>query len=155
MRGVLLACALLTGCAASSSQSSPSPDGGLDGVGSGDAIATDTRSGDVTSTGCGTCPSGYTCGSANGHAVCRAPSGVPLFTNVFLILMENTSLSTLQAAMQAGNAPNLKMLAGTYATGADYHGVAHPSLPNYIALTSGDTQGIGCDCHAAPNMGTC
>src|SRR5580658_10031374 len=38
------------------------------------------------------CPAGYTMGTANGLAVCRAPSGIPLFTSVFLILMENTSL---------------------------------------------------------------
>ncbi len=74
-----------------------------------------------------------------------------MFSHVFLILMENTSLSTLQSAMNGGNAPNLANLAKNYGTGSDYHGVAHPSLPNYIALTSGDTQGIGCDC--SPSSG--
>ena len=105
--------------------------------------------------GCGTCPTGYTCGTANGIAVCRAPSGIPLFSNVYLILMENTSLSTLSPALTNGTAPNLESLATTYATGSDYHGVTHPSLPNYIALTSGNTQGIACDCQAAPNGSAC
>jgi phosphatidylinositol-3-phosphatase len=109
------------------------------------ASATSSTGGGVT---CGTCPSGYTCGTANGIPVCRAPSGIPMFSNVFLIVMENTSLSTLQAAMTSGAAPNLKAMAATYATGSAYHGVAHPSLPNYIALTSGGTQGTGCDCTA-------
>jgi hypothetical protein len=35
------------------------------------------------------------------------------------------------------------------AIAADYHGASHPSLPNYIAMTSGDTQGIACDCNPA------
>lgn len=95
----------------------------------------------------GSCPTGYTCKTANGIDVCRAKSGVPLFSHVFVILMENTSLSTLQKAMNNGGAPNLAKLAQSHAMGSDYHGVAHPSLPNYIALTSGDTQGISCDCN--------
>jgi hypothetical protein len=106
---------------------------------------------------CGQCPSGYTCGSANGLPVCRAPSGVPLFSHVFLILMENTSWSTLKDAITASpsDAPYLQMLMNTYATSSAYHGVAHPSLPNYIALTSGSTQNISCDCKASPGQGSC
>jgi hypothetical protein len=52
-------------------------------------------------------------------------------------------------------APNLQKMATTYASGANYWGVAHPSLPNYIALTSGDTQSIVCDCDAQAGQGTC
>jgi acid phosphatase len=62
---------------------------------------------------------------------------------VFVILMENTTKSTLDSA---SNTPWLKAAAKSYATGSDYHGVAHPSLPNYLALTSGSDQGVGCDC---------
>jgi acid phosphatase len=69
--------------------------------------------------------------------------------------MENTSLATLEKAYAAGTAPNLQQLKQQHATGSDYHGVTHPSLANYIALTSGDTQGIGCDCHAAQGQGAC
>jgi phosphatidylinositol-3-phosphatase len=102
--------------------------------------------------GCGAgCPAGYTCGTANGLPVCRAASGVPLFTHVFLVMMENTSLNTLEAQeVPGGGAPNLYALAMKYSTGADYHGVAHPSTPNYIALTSGGTDGLTCDCGANP-----
>jgi hypothetical protein len=78
-----------------------------------------------------------------------------MFSNVFVILMENTSLSTLESAMAGGTAPYLKAMASAYATGSDYHGVAHPSLPNYIALTSGGTQATACDCAAAPGDGAC
>jgi hypothetical protein len=104
---------------------------------------------------CGGCPPSYVCGTANAHPVCRAPSGVPLFSSVTVIMMENRSLSTLQKAMASNGAPNLGALAAKYATGDDYHGVTHPSLPNYIALTSGDTQGIGCDCKAEQGQGSC
>jgi phosphatidylinositol-3-phosphatase len=104
---------------------------------------------------CGSCPAGYKCSTANSMPVCRAPSGIPLFSNVFVILMENTTLSSLADAISAGDAPNLKSFTATYATGSNYHGITHPSLPNYIALTSGGTQGISCDCDAEPGQGTC
>jgi acid phosphatase len=69
-----------------------------------------------------------------------------VFTHVFVIVMENTSLDTLDSAT---NAPYLAGLKAAWATGADYHGAAavHPSLPNYIAMTSGGSQGITCDCN--------
>jgi hypothetical protein len=106
---------------------------------------------------CGACPVNYTCGTANGTHVCRAPSGIPLFSNVYVILMENTTLASLTTAIADGDAPNLKSMGMTYASGSQYHGVAHPSLPNYIALTSGEATGSlpGCDCKAMPEAGTC
>src|SRR5580765_3056091 len=119
-----------------------------------DGTTTDDTGTDAPQTGCGTCPTGYTCGTANSLPVCRSTkTQIPLFTNVFVILMENTTLATLESNISS--APNLKTWQSQYATGADYHGVSHPSLPNYIALTSGDTQGIGCDCGAKPGGGTC
>jgi hypothetical protein len=104
---------------------------------------------------CGTCPSGYTCGTANSLPVCRAASGIPMFSHVFLVVMENTSLSTLTAAMTGGAAPHIAAMGAKYASGSDYHGAAHPSLPNYIALTSGGTQGIACDGDADPTLSAC
>lgn len=106
--------------------------------------------------GCGSsCPTGYSCGTANGIEVCRAKSGIPLFTSVFVIVMENTSLGTLQIAMNNNGAPQLAALKSKYATGADYHGVTHPSVPNYLALTSGDTQGAMCDCSTDVTQPVC
>lgn len=142
---------LVAGCGSDASTSaSTDTDGGA--VAHGDSGAS---GGGDASLVCGTCPTGYTCGSANGVAVCRAPSGVPLFSHVFVIPMENTSLSTLDAAT---NTPNFKAIKAAWASGTDYHGVAHPSLPNYVAMVSGDTQGIGCDCNpsgSACNTVTC
>lgn len=44
------------------------------------------------------------------------------------------------------NAPTFNALARRYATLTSYDAVAHPSLPNYLALVSGSTQGITSDC---------
>jgi hypothetical protein len=68
---------------------------------------------------------------------------VPLFNHVIVILMENTTWTTLE---QSTNTPFLHGLMSSAAYATDYHGVAHPSLPNYLALASGSDQGVGCDC---------
>ncbi len=105
-----------------------------------------------TGGGCTSCPSGFSCGTANGIPVCRNDqTDIPKFTHVFVIMMENTSYSSLQGA----TAPYLQGLEKTAATSSAYSGVTDPSLPNYIALTSGDTQGIGCDCYPAGQGGAC
>lgn len=51
------------------------------------------------------------------------------------------------------SAPYLNQLAHTGALAAHYSAVAHPSLPNYLALTSGTTGGITSDCN--PPGGSC
>jgi phosphatidylinositol-3-phosphatase len=100
--------------------------------------------------GCGTCPSGTTCGSANGISVCKTANNVPLFSHVFVVVMENTSLSSLQKNTAT---PYLQGLFTSAAWAGDYHGVTHPSLPNYLALISGSpgvqqdgTTPVACDC---------
>jgi hypothetical protein len=144
-----------TGTAATSTSGTSGTAGTASTSGTGASPTTGGTGGSSTA-GCGTgCPTGYTCGAANGIPVCRAPSGVPLFSSVFVIMMENTSLSTLQTAMTGGTAPNLTAMASKYATGSAYHGVTHPSLPNYIALTSGGTQNTVCDCAATPGGDSC
>lgn len=151
LAGCLSALAL-NACSSTSADSSgdagtggPGADGGTgtDEASTDEGGSADGQTSDAPTMGCGTCPSGSSCGSANGIPVCRAASGIPLFSHVFVISMENTSKSTLDAAM---NTPYLKALAKTAATGSDYHGTSHPSLGNYVALTSGDDQGIKCDC---------
>jgi hypothetical protein len=68
---------------------------------------------------------------------------VPDFTHVVLVVFENH-----EAASIAGNpaAPTFNSLARRYATMTNYTAVAHPSLPNYLALVSGSTHGISSDC---------
>jgi hypothetical protein len=73
---------------------------------------------------------------------------------LFVILMENHG--TEQILSNVTDAPFLNDLVKRpgvrYAT--QYFGVTHPSLPNYLALISGDTQGIFDDCKAGAEV-TC
>src|SRR5438105_5791924 len=65
-----------------------------------------------------------------------APGGFPRMDHVFVIMMENTSYKAL---LSPGN-PNTKFIqqmAATDGLATRYFGVTHPSLPNYIAATSG------------------
>jgi hypothetical protein len=78
-----------------------------------------------------------------------------------MILMENTSYSRLNGASNS-TTPNLKALEGAWATSSNYHGghradgsAVHPSLPNYLVLTSGDDFMVGCDCSPNSSDGTC
>jgi hypothetical protein len=70
---------------------------------------------------------------------------VPRFQHVVVVVFENKERSSI-----AGNpaAPTFAALGRLYATLTGYTGVAHPSLPNYLALVSGSTQGITDDCTA-------
>ena len=68
---------------------------------------------------------------------------VPQFDHVVVIVIENKARKDV-----IGNpdAPYFNSLAAKYVTLPRYGGVTHPSLPNYIALVSGGTQGIHNDC---------
>ena len=61
------------------------------------------------------------------------------FQHVFIIMMENTSYTSL---IGNPNAPWINMAAKTYGLATNYTGVSHPSQPNYIAATSGATNGV-------------
>jgi len=64
---------------------------------------------------------------------------LPRLAHIVLIVMENESSA---AIIGDPHAPFLNSLADHYALAADYSALFHPSLPNYIALTSGSNQGI-------------
>ena len=71
-----------------------------------------------------------------------AVSPDPALKHVWVIVLENHSLpDTL------GNAsmPVINQLAHTYGYAANFTGVAHPSLPNYVAMIAGDTMGLTSD----------
>ena len=61
------------------------------------------------------------------------------FQHVFVIMMENTGYSHL---IGNPNAPWINSAAGSYGLATSYSGVSHPSQPNYIAATSGSTNGV-------------
>lgn len=73
----------------------------------------------------------------------QTPNPLPDFSHVFIIIMENKEASQI-----VGNrfAPYLNQLGQDYARAANYYAATHPSLPNYLALTGGDTFGISTDC---------
>ncbi len=62
--------------------------------------------------------------------------------------MENKNSSSV---LGSPSAPYLNGLAGQCGLATDYHAISHPSLPNYIAATSGGTQGITNDDAPAVN----
>jgi acid phosphatase len=59
--------------------------------------------------------------------------------HVWIIVMENRSYGQV---IGNPNAPFLNELAAEAGLATDYHGVARPSEPNYLALVSGSTQGV-------------
>jgi acid phosphatase len=68
--------------------------------------------------------------------------------HVFVILMENKSP---EEALQG---PFTASLAARYRVAVNYTAISHPSLPNYLAVTSGQTWGIEDDSyHVLPNGG--
>jgi phosphatidylinositol-3-phosphatase len=76
-----------------------------------------------------------------GRATAAAP--VPSFDHVIVIVFENKE-STRVLGNRA--APTFNAYGRRYARLTRYYGVTHPSLPNYLALVSGSTQGITTNC---------
>jgi phosphatidylinositol-3-phosphatase len=68
----------------------------------------------------------------------RSPSSAQA-SHVFVIVLENHDYA------QALTGRYTERLASEYPIATNYHGVSHPSLPNYLALTSGSTWGIADD----------
>jgi hypothetical protein len=78
----------------------------------------------------------------------ETPTQTPPTPHVFVIVMENTSLVT------ALRSPSIERLAAKYMLATNYHAVSSPSLPNYLAMTSGSTWGITDDAyHVLPAGG--
>ncbi len=73
-----------------------------------------------------------------------APSGVPEFDHIVVVTMENKSYDDIIGNAQA---PYLNSLAQQYGVASQYFAIRHPSLPNYLALTGGDTFGVTTDCN--------
>jgi hypothetical protein len=67
-------------------------------------------------------------------------------------MMENHALDQIIGNTQ--DAPFINQLAAQNHLATDFHGVTHPSLPNYLAAISGDFQGIYDDCPAGASI-TC
>jgi phospholipase C len=103
---------------------------------------------------CGPAPTAHLPSPSPAHPNTPAPQSSPSLgtqaagQHVFVIVMENRSYDQ---AIKGGYTAEL---AKQYAVATNYHGVSHPSLPNYLALTSGSTWGIADDgWHSLPAGG--
>jgi phospholipase C len=61
------------------------------------------------------------------------------FQHVWVVMMENTGAHQL---LGNPNAPWINSAVAAYGSATSYFGVTHPSQPNYLAITSGSTQGV-------------
>ncbi len=77
--------------------------------------------------------------TATPAATSAASSGIPAFSHVYVIVMENHEYGSIIGNAQA---PYINSLAARAGLATNYDAVAHPSEPNYIALWSGSTQGV-------------
>jgi hypothetical protein len=78
-------------------------------------------------------------GCAHSETTHAAPSG----SHVVVVMMENKERGSV---IGSPSAPYVNRLARRYAAPRNYFGVAHPSLPNYLALLGGSTFGVRTDC---------
>jgi len=83
----------------------------------------------------------------------REQDGVPKLDHVFVIVLENHNSFTSfgsNGILDNPQAPQITALAHKYNVAPNYHGVWHPSLPNYLAMITGDW--IGTDILAKGHM---
>jgi phosphatidylinositol-3-phosphatase len=80
-------------------------------------------------------------------------TAIPNFDHILLIVLENTDYSV---AMNSSRMPYFAWLVQNNVFLKNYFGITRPSLPNYLALISGSTQGVARDCTDcyvnAPNL---
>jgi phosphatidylinositol-3-phosphatase len=74
-------------------------------------------------------------------------ASVPRLAHTVVIVFENHERGDI---LGSGAAPEFEQLASTYAQATADYAVAHPSLPNYLALVSGSTHGVTSDCTDCP-----
>ena len=91
----------------------------------------------------GVCGGAYAITSASGRSTPRASSSAPCgtlalpstrYTHVIWLWMENHSFNEIVSSPEA---PYVNGLARACGLATNYHNISHPSLPNYIAATSG------------------
>jgi acid phosphatase len=122
------------------------------------SVSTTTAPGDTTTTtGSTTPPSSTSTTSTTSSTVPPTSTTVPPTTTtsapqespghkVLVIMEENHSEAESLSQM-----PTLTSYADQYGQATDYTAIGHPSLPNYVAIFSGDNQGITSDCDVGPS----
>ena len=66
---------------------------------------------------------------------CGTVATPPAYSHVIWIMMENHSFGDIIG--NTAQAPYINTLAGQCGLATNYHNISHPSLPNYVAMTSG------------------
>lgn len=69
-----------------------------------------------------------------------APTAVPRYDHIFLIIEENRSY--VEIIGEQSIAPNINRLAREYGLASQFYAEVHPSEGNYVAMLGGDTFGI-------------
>ncbi len=69
---------------------------------------------------------------------------VPEFQHIVTIVLENKEFGTVIGSPKM---PYFNQLAKSYTLLTQMYAITHPSLPNYLAMISGDTFGINFDCN--------
>jgi phospholipase C len=83
---------------------------------------------------CAGCASGASTALAASRPCGTLSARAVHYKHVIWIVMENHSYSTIIGSSQA---PYINSLSKSCGLATNYHNVSHPSLPNYVALTSG------------------
>jgi phosphatidylinositol-3-phosphatase len=79
------------------------------------------------------------------------PAGrIPHASKVAVMVLENRAY---EQVIGSPNAPYLNRLARRGALETRYYALTHPSLPNYIALTTGSTRGVHSNCSRCSSEG--
>src|ERR687886_3007366 len=76
-------------------------------------------------------PSGGPCGTTASHPA--------VWSHVVWVIMENHAYNQI---IGSSSAPYINSLANQCGSATNFKAITHPSLPNYIAMTSGSTQGV-------------
>jgi hypothetical protein len=79
-------------------------------------------------------------------AFASVTSAATTFSNMLLIILGNTNFKSAIAD------PNLKAFASSGVLFSNWDAVSHPSQPNYVAITSGSTNGVTSDSSITINV---
>ena len=93
---------------------------------------------------CAALAAGFALAGCGAHAETeRLAAGVEAPSRIIVVVMENKEYGEIIGSSEA---PYVNALARKYSAPRRYHGIRHPSLPNYIALVAGSTLGIDSNC---------
>ena len=83
------------------------------------------------------------CGGSDGASSPAPARAATTKSHIVVLVMENKEYGQV---IGSRSAPYLTSLARRYVDATNFHGIRHPSLPNYLALVGGATFGVRSDC---------